>query len=53
MKPTVIFGFDMETDIGNWTPFYEGLANGTPEILSLLRKHDVKSTFYFTGDAAQ
>jgi peptidoglycan-N-acetylglucosamine deacetylase len=53
MKPIVIFGFDMETDIGSWTPFYEGLANGTPEILNVLEKHDVKSTFYFTGDAAQ
>lgn len=53
MKPVVIFGFDMETDIGSWTPFYEGLVNGTPEILNVLEKHDVKSTFYFTGDAAQ
>ena len=53
MKPIVVFGFDMETDIGSWTPFYEGLVNGTPEILSVLQKHDVKSTFFFTGDAAQ
>jgi len=53
VKPIVIFGFDMETDIGSWTPFYEGLVNGTPEILSVLKKHDIKSTFYFTGDAAQ
>ncbi|MBN2375373.1 MAG: polysaccharide deacetylase family protein [Sedimentisphaerales bacterium] len=53
MKPIVVFGFDMETDIGSWTPFYEGLVNGTPEILSVLQKHDVKSTFFFTGDAAR
>lgn len=53
MKPTVIFGFDMETDIGSWTPFYEGLVHGTPEVLKILARHDVQSTFYFTGDAAQ
>ena len=53
MKPTVIFGFDMETDIGSWTPFCEGLVHGTPEILNLLARHKVQSTFYFTGDAAK
>ncbi|MFA6175106.1 MAG: polysaccharide deacetylase family protein [Phycisphaerae bacterium] len=53
MKPTVVFGFDMETDIGSWTPFYEGLVHGTPEILNLLARHKVQSTFYFTGDAAK
>ena len=53
MDVQVVFGFDMETDIGSWTPFYEGLVNGTPEILSVLQKHDVESTFYFTGDAAR
>jgi hypothetical protein len=53
MKPTVIFGFDMETDIGSWTPFYEGLVHGTPEVLKVLARHDVQCTFYFTGDAAQ
>ena len=36
MKPTVVFGFDMETDIGSWTPFYEGLVHGTPRMLDLL-----------------
>jgi peptidoglycan/xylan/chitin deacetylase (PgdA/CDA1 family) len=53
MEPIVIFGFDMETDIGSWTPFYEGLVHGTPEILGVLEKHDIKSTFYYTGEAAQ
>ena len=32
----VVLGFDMETDIGSWTPFYEGLTKGTPRLLDLL-----------------
>ena len=35
---TVVFGFDMETDIGSWTPFWNGLLKGTPRILKLLDK---------------
>lgn len=50
---TVVLGFDMETDIGSWTPFYEGLAHGTPVILDLLARHGITATFFFTGDAAR
>ena len=25
----VVLGIDCETDVGSWTPFYEGLAPGT------------------------
>ncbi|HOB22206.1 MAG TPA: polysaccharide deacetylase family protein, partial [Bacillota bacterium] len=53
MPFNVIFGFDMETDIGSWTPFYEGLVKGTPRILELLAKHGITATFFFTGEAAQ
>lgn len=49
----VIFGFDMETDIGSWTPFYEGLVKGTPKLLDVLNKQQVESTFFFVGDAAR
>lgn len=52
MNSKAVFGFDMETDIGSWTPFYEGLIHGTPKLLDVLAKHDAKSTFFFTGDAA-
>jgi len=45
----VVLGFDMETDIGSWTPWYEGLVHGTPRILDVLEKHGVTGTFYFTG----
>jgi len=53
MKTTVVFGFDMETDVGSWTPYYEGLVHGTPRILELLGKHGISATFFFTGDAAR
>lgn len=53
MKPTVIFGFDMETDIGSWTPFYEGLVHATPRLIDLLARHQITATFFFTGDAAR
>jgi hypothetical protein len=35
----VVLGFDMETDIGSFTPFYEGVKRGTPHLLKLLKKH--------------
>ena len=53
MNPTIIFGFDMETDIGSWTPFYEGLVHGTPRFLEVLARHGVKATCFFVGEAAK
>lgn len=49
----VIFGFDMETDLGSWTPYYNGVKRGTPKILNLLSKEDIKATFFFTGESAK
>jgi peptidoglycan/xylan/chitin deacetylase (PgdA/CDA1 family) len=49
----VVLGFDCETDVGSWTPFYEGLIHGTPRILHLLQQHGITATFFFTGDAAR
>jgi peptidoglycan-N-acetylglucosamine deacetylase len=48
----VVLGFDMETDIGSFTPFYEGVKKGTPHLLKLLKRHDIRATFYWTGHAA-
>lgn len=48
-----IFGFDMETDIGSWTPYYNGLKHGTPRLLEVLSKENIKATFLFTGEAAR
>lgn len=53
MKPQVVFGFDMETDVGSWTPFYEGLQHGTPKMLEVLTDEDVQATFFFVGDAVR
>ena len=52
-KLAVVLGFDMETDIGSWTPFYEGLVHGTPIILDILERHGITATFFFTGDSAR
>ena len=49
----VVLGFDMETDIGSWTPYYEGVQHGTPAILEILERHAITATFFFTGDAAK
>lgn len=49
----VVLGFDMETDVGSWTPFYEGLRQGTPRIFQLLEDHGISATFFFTWDAAR
>ena len=53
MKISVMFGFDMETDVGSWTPYYDGLKNGTPRILELMSRRGVTGTFFFTGAAAK
>ena len=52
-KIRVLLGFDMETDIGSWTSFYEGFKIGAPKILGVLDKHGISATFYFTGDSAR
>ncbi|MCU6709627.1 polysaccharide deacetylase family protein [Paenibacillus sp. J5C_2022] len=49
----VIFGFDMETDVGSFTPYYDGVRNGTPPLIELFDKKGIKGTFYYTGDAAR
>ena len=54
MKPFhVLFGVDMETDVGSFTPFYEGAKHGTPRLLDLFTQKGVKGTFFFTGDCAK
>ncbi|MFO7946322.1 MAG: polysaccharide deacetylase family protein [Armatimonadota bacterium] len=53
MDPIVVFGFDMETDVGSWSPYYEGIKNATPKMLRTLDEYDVPATFFFTGDAAR
>ncbi|GAA5225348.1 polysaccharide deacetylase family protein [Membranihabitans marinus] len=49
----VVLGFDMETDVGSYTPYYSGVEYGTQEILNVLEKHNILATFYWTGHAAE
>ncbi|HWQ53007.1 MAG TPA: polysaccharide deacetylase family protein [Bryobacteraceae bacterium] len=51
--PRVVLGIDCETDVGSWTPYYEGLVHATPVILKLLDRHGITATFFFTGDSAR
>lgn len=49
----VLIGVDVETDVGSFTPFYEGVKKGVPLLLDLFEKTGVKGTFYFTGESAK
>lgn len=52
-KIHVIFGFDMETDVGSFTPFYDGVKNATAPLVEMFDKKGIKGTFFYTGDAAR
>ena len=52
-KIRTVLGFDMETDIGSWTSFYDGFKIGTPRILDILKRRGITATFYVTADAAE
>lgn len=49
----VVLGIDMETDIGSFTDAYEGVKYGTPRLLSIMDKHQVKATYFWTGHSAE
>ena len=49
----VVFGIDMETDIGSWTPFYEGVTKGTPLLLNLFAKKSIPVTAFWVADTAR
>jgi peptidoglycan/xylan/chitin deacetylase (PgdA/CDA1 family) len=51
--PQVVLGLDMETDSGSWTPYWQGLVEGTPRMLGVLEKHGVPATCFFMGEAAR
>lgn len=50
---TVIIGVDCETDVGSFTPFYEGVKRGVPILCDMFAAHDVRGTFFFTGESAR
>lgn len=49
----VVFGIDMETDVGSFTANYEGVRHGTPRLLELFARRGIRATFFWTGHAAQ
>ena len=53
MKTYVIIGVDVETDVGSFTPFYEGVKNGVPILLDMFKRNGVCGTFFFTGESAE
>jgi peptidoglycan/xylan/chitin deacetylase (PgdA/CDA1 family) len=53
MKKYIIFGFDMESDIGSYLKSYHGVQQGTPVLLEILQRHGLPATFFFTGEAAR
>ena len=50
---TVLFGLDMETDVGSWGIEYTGVTDGTPKLLKLYEEKGITGTFYFTGETAR
>ncbi len=52
-KTYALIGIDMETDVGSFTPYYEGVKHGTPLLVELLKEKGVRATFFFTGDSAR
>lgn len=53
MKKYILFGFDMESDIGSYLKSYRGVQQGTPVLLDILQRHGLPATFFFTGDTAK
>ncbi|MFH0797583.1 MAG: polysaccharide deacetylase family protein [Candidatus Omnitrophota bacterium] len=51
-RKIVIWGFDMESDVGSYTNTHRGVREATPTIISLFKKYDVRATFFFTALAA-
>ncbi len=52
-KFDVVFGIDMETDVGSFTTGYEGVKHGTPRLLSVMKRYGVRATYFWTGHAAE
>ena len=48
----ITIGIDMETDVGSFTDFYEGIQHGTYRLLEILANNGAKATFFWTGHAA-
>lgn len=48
----IVIGVDMETDVGSFTDFYNGIQKGMPRLLDIFAKNNAKATTFWTGHAA-
>jgi len=53
MKAEIVFGIDMETDVGSWTSGYRGIREGTRKLLDLFERRGARCTFFWVGTAAK
>lgn len=53
MEFSVLFGIDTETDIGSFTPFYNGVEKGIPLLLKLFDQKKILATFFWVAETAQ
>ena len=49
----LLLGVDVETDVGSFTPFYDGTRHGTPRLLALFGRKGITGTFFFVGQTAR
>jgi len=49
----IVIGVDMETDVGSFTDYYNGIQNGMPRLLDIFAANNSKATCFWTGHAAQ
>lgn len=52
-KFDIIVGVDMETDVGSFTDYYNGIQKGMPRLLDILARNNAHATCFWTGHAAQ
>lgn len=49
----IALAIDVEQDVPPYLGTWRGVKNGLPTLLELLSKHDIRATFFITGQAAE
>ena len=49
----IVIGVDMETDVGSFTDYYNGIQKGMPRLLDIFAARKATATTFWTGHAAQ
>ena len=42
----MILGIDIETNIGSFTSDYDGVRHGTPRLLEIMRRRDIRAIYF-------